>query len=125
MGKLLNISLLTFALFLQGCVVSDPVYDNFAKCVTGKNVKMYGTYWCHNCTKQKELFAEAFQYIDYIECDARGEKPQPEFCLKKGIQAYPTWEFSDGSRVEGTMPLEKIAEKTNCKLENEQVVISK
>jgi hypothetical protein len=37
-------------------------------------------------------------------------------CKQAGIQHYPTWQFPDGSRVEGPQPLNVLADKTGCKL---------
>lgn len=92
-------------------------YVGFAECLTSKEVKMYGAYWCPHCASQKKLFGkQGFEKINYIECDARGEGGNPELCLAKNIKGYPTWDFADGSRVEGEMKLAELAKKTGCEL---------
>lgn len=72
--------------------------------------KFYGTYWCPYCTKQKELFGkEAFQKINYIECDPAGKNAQPEVCQKANIQAFPTWEIN-GRQYAGLQSLQELAD---------------
>src|SRR5215467_2633829 len=48
--------------------------DAFAKCLTAKNAKMYGAYWCPHCQDQKEMFGSSFQYAPYVECGIKGSK---------------------------------------------------
>ncbi len=91
--------------------------DDFAKCLSSKGARMYGAWWCPHCAEQKESFGYAFQYVTYTEC---GIENQPhsvnEACKQAGIQHFPTWQFSDGSRQEGALPLSDLAQKTGCKL---------
>ncbi len=97
-------------------------YTGFAQCLTDKEVKVYGAYWCPKCDKQKKMFGKkAFKKVDYVECDPRGANANPELCLKKKIEGYPTWEFSDGSMVRGITDLEDLSEKTGCALPPEQM----
>ena len=71
--------------------------------------KMYGAFWCLHCHEQKQLFGqEAFQQIDYIECDPRGKKPKPELCEAAKIEGFPTWKIK-GQSVSGTQSLEELA----------------
>lgn len=71
--------------------------------------KMYGAFWCPHCHEQKQLFGqEASQSINYIECDPRGKKPQPELCEAAKIESFPTWKIKDKS-VSGTQSLEELA----------------
>ena len=37
-----------------GAATKDPAA--LAKCLTSKDVKMYGTSWCPHCNNQKEMF---------------------------------------------------------------------
>lgn len=71
--------------------------------------KMYGAFWCSHCRRQKQLFGqEAFQQIDYIECDPRGKKPKPEICEAAKLEGFPTWKIK-GESVSGTQSLEALA----------------
>jgi len=78
---------------------------------------MYGSFECPHCNHQKELFGQAFSYIDYVECNSRGENANPSLCLAKGIRRYPTWEIN-GKFYEGMMPLKQLAEISNYNPEN-------
>ena len=72
--------------------------------------KFYGTYWCPYCNKQKELFGQqAATQINYIECDPRGQNPQPNLCRKARISSFPTWEIN-GQQYPGMRSLEELSE---------------
>ncbi len=58
--------------------------------------KMYGTFWCPYCNKQKELFGkQAFSQINYIECDPNGQNPRLDLCQKANVNSFPTWEINN------------------------------
>lgn len=88
--------------------------DAFAQCLTDKGAVMYGAFWCPHCARTKKRFGSSFQYIKYVECDPRGDNEQSELCLQKGIEAYDTWEFTDGSRVVGEPTFDVLGEKSGC-----------
>jgi hypothetical protein len=90
--------------------------DAFAKCLTAKNAKMYGAYWCPHCQDQKEMFGSSFQYAPYVECGIKGSKAQAPACLQAGVKHYPTWFFQGDAPIEGTLPLQTLAEKSGCPL---------
>lgn len=91
--------------------------EKFAKCLTEKGTVMYGAFWCPHCAKTKKKFGNSFQYINYVECDPRGENEQSELCIEKNIERYDTWEFSDGSRDDNGEPsFEFLSSKTGCTL---------
>lgn len=85
--------------------------DDFAKCLTEKKVVMYGAAWCPHCQNEKKAFGDSFKYVTYVECPVETKR-----CLDEGINGYPTWTFSDGSRVEGEMGVKRLSEKTQCAL---------
>jgi len=89
-------------------------YDEQAKCLTQKGVKMYGAYWCSHCTTQKKMWGDSFEYIDYVECAVPGSDEQLAVCTEAGINSYPTWVFSGEEKVEGEMTIEQLTEKTGC-----------
>jgi hypothetical protein len=95
---------------------ADNKLDNFAKCLTQKQTKMYGLFWCQHCADQKEMFGSSFQYVTYVECGVPGTHKATDECKAAGIKKTPTWTFSDGSRHEGPMPLADLAKQTGCKL---------
>lgn len=90
--------------------------DSFAQCLTAKGMKMYGAWWCPHCADQKESFGYAFGYVNYVECSLPGQRTMNDTCKQAGIKNFPTWQFPDGSRTEGLLPLDVLAQKTGCKL---------
>lgn len=92
------------------------VYDGFAQCLKDKGVTFYGAFWCPHCQSQKALFGRSVSLLPYVECSTPDGKDQLQQCKDKQIQSYPTWEFADGSRVNGELTLQQLAEKTQCPL---------
>jgi len=92
--------------------------DNFAKCLTEKGAKMYGTYWCGYCQNQKQAFGTSWEFINYIECSLPDRGGQTSECTEEGITGYPTWKFADGSEKSGILSLNLLEEKTGCQLLN-------
>ncbi len=90
--------------------------DAFAQCLTGKQLKMYGAYWCPHCAEQKEMFGDSFQYVPYVECGVRGSREPAPLCAQAGIKHFPTWQFPDGERREGALALQTLSQKSGCPL---------
>jgi hypothetical protein len=89
---------------------ADPSYlEQLAKFMTEKGMAMYGAYWCSHCQAQKQLFGDAFQYVDYVECDAQGPNGNPNECTAQGIEGYPTWIYQ-GKKYEGQKTLAELAQ---------------
>ena len=95
---------------------SNHRYDDFAKCLSAKQAKMYGAYWCPHCAEQKEEFGKSFQYVNYVECAIRGSKEMTAACTAAGVKHFPTWQFGAGPLVEGKFPLQELSDKTGCSL---------
>ena len=91
-------------------------YDTFAICLKEKGAVFYGTFWCSHCKAQKEMFGSSARLLPYIECSTADGRGQTNECKEKKIEGYPTWEFQDGTRLSGEVPLEKLAQKTSCEL---------
>ncbi|MBI5227246.1 hypothetical protein HY988_01540 [Candidatus Micrarchaeota archaeon] len=90
-------------------------YDDFAQCLTNKEVKFYGTFWCPHCANQKALFGNSMKYVNYIECSNK-DMTQTEVCKKANIQSYPTWEFANGTRLTGEVSMEQLSKMSGCPL---------
>lgn len=90
--------------------------DSFAQCLSDNGAKFYGAFWCPHCQNQKALFGKSAKLLPYIECSTTNTKRQLQICIDKDITGYPTWEFADGKRLGGEIPLKTLAEKTGCKL---------
>lgn len=117
MKKLLTLSITAIVIF-AGCAgePQDGQYAELAQCLTNKNVKMYGAFWCPNCEDQKKLFGDDVRYITYVECDPRGENADRDACIKAGVERYPTWVFPGQDPVIGTTSPEELGEKANCEV---------
>ena len=109
-------SFLGMTFLVAGCGQPKPDYSTFAQCLTDRGIVMYGAFWCPHCSTQKELFGDAFEYINYVECDRRGYEAKPELYIEKDIQSYPTWIHPDGRRWEGSQPLEDLSAVSGCEL---------
>jgi uncharacterized membrane protein len=96
----------------------DQNYDVVAQCITEKGVNMYGSFRCGVCARERALFGDSFQYINEIECHPRGENPQTELCLEKGIEGTPTWILEpDGVEVDrrvGFLDVDELAAFAGC-----------
>lgn len=90
--------------------------DIFAQCLKDKGAVFYGAFWCPHCQNQKAMFGKSVKLLPYVECSTPDGKSQLQICQNKKIEGYPTWEFADGSRESGEVPLEKLAQKTGCEL---------
>jgi len=91
-------------------------FEQFAKCLAVHQAKMYGAYWCPHCADQKEMFESSFRYVPYVECGVTGSREEAPLCKDAGIKHFPTWQFADGERREGTLSLQVLGSKTGCSL---------
>ncbi|MEN9613982.1 MAG: hypothetical protein RLZZ347_289 [Candidatus Parcubacteria bacterium] len=96
--------------------------DTFATCLKDKGATFYGAFWCPHCQEQKAMFGRSVSKLPYVECSTPDGNGQTQICKDKKITGYPTWEFADGTRETGTVPLAKLAEKTSCPLLDSTVV---
>lgn len=90
--------------------------DSFATCLVEKGAVFYGTFWCPHCQAQKKMFGKSAKLLPYVECSTADASGQTQVCIDKDIRGYPTWEFADGTRLNGEIQLEQLAEKTSCVL---------
>ena len=90
--------------------------NTFAQCLAAKQAKMYGAYWCPHCADQKAMFESSFHFVPYVECGVPGSRDESPACKAVGIKHFPTWEFADGERQEGTQSLHFLGTKTGCSL---------
>lgn len=100
---------------ITGGAIKTEVMENFAKCLSENNVKMYGASWCGHCTNQKKLFGEGVleESEIYVECEDNGEGAKA--CSDKGIEGYPTWEVN-GKLYPGEINLDKLSELSGCEI---------
>lgn len=120
MNKTIIVSVIFFCLLLVGGGIflasknSQPTVtglDDFAKCLSDKGVTMYGAAWCSHCQSTKKTFGTSFEFIKYVECPV-----ETKLCIDKGINGYPTWELSDGTKLEGEQTLQTLSTAASCPL---------
>ena len=124
-SKIFLISGLIIAVAIVGVVVyaikgnSGPgQLDNFAMCLKNSGATFYGAFWCPHCQAQKKLFGNSAKLLPYVECSTPDGSSQNQVCSSKLIESYPTWIFADGSRLTGEIPLDMLAAKTGCPVDN-------
>ena len=105
------------AAYLSGRYYKNHKYDSFAKCVAGKNAKMYGLYWCPHCADQKREFGASFRYVPYVECASQDDPHQlTAACKAAGVKLFPSWQFGTDPPKEGVLSLHDLSAKTGCTL---------
>jgi hypothetical protein len=103
--------------FIFNKATVDPTkYADFAKCLSEKGAKMYGSDTCTHCASQKKEFGASWQYVTYFECDPNGVGANVSACEAAKLNGYPTWIFADGTRIEGETSLAQLGQKTGCTL---------
>lgn len=110
---LLALGTITTAIFWSGVPsVPSGKYKTFAQCLASKKITMYGASWCSHCKAQKALFGDSFKYVPYVECTEN-----PDLCLKKGVESYPTWITESGEKYINEQKLEKLGQISGCELQ--------
>jgi hypothetical protein len=104
------------ALVNKNSTAGSTKYDAFAQCLKDKGAIFYGAFWCPHCQAQKKLFGASVKLLPYHECSTADGAGQLQECIDAKITGYPTWQFADGSRLNGEIPLATLAEKTGCTL---------
>ena len=105
-----------FLFFSKPAEVAPGKFDAFAKCLADHNVTMFGAFWCPHCNSEKKAFGDSFQFMHYVECSEPDGTTQTPACKAAQIEGYPTWQFADGTRIPGEVPMASLAQKTGCAL---------
>ncbi len=109
-------AILAAYVYTQSLPPPPGTYDALAKCIAHSSTTFYGAYWCPHCAAQKTKFGTGAKYLPYVECAIPGSSSQTQVCIDHGIIQYPTWVFSDGSRLVGVQTPQTLAQKTGCAL---------
>lgn len=96
------------AYFVKRGMDKPGQYDSFAKCLTEKGARMYGTEWCSHCQNQKSLFGKSFEYVSFTDCNL-----DTAACSEKNITGYPAW-IINGDQYQGQQTLQKLGYLTDC-----------
>ena len=67
--------------------------------------------------QQKELFGKASRFLRYKECSPAQQR-NFSLCANDNITGVPTWEFADGTRLQGVQSLETLATQAGCLLQD-------
>ncbi len=92
----------------SGNSASSPI--RLAQHLKAIGVRFYGSWTCPACKRQLNLFGLSdIDAVPYIECNKPEKYPdQAKLCRNADLRVYPTWEMSDGSRLEGVQSLETL-----------------
>jgi hypothetical protein len=107
---------LAIFIYVQGLPPPPHKYDALAKCIAESSTTFYGAFWCPHCAEQKTKFGTGAQYLPYVECSLPSGSGQTQVCIDHDVVQYPTWVFSDGSRLVGVQTPQTLAKKTGCAL---------
>ena len=97
------IAILFAAAFVAGHYYKNHKYDSFAQCLSARQAKMYGLYWCPHCIEQKEMFGDAFHYVPYVECAIKNSSEMAPECKIAGVKLFPSWQFGMDPPKEGVL----------------------
>ena len=102
------IALFSYTFYARSQKTGD--YDEFAKCLTGKAIVVYGNDFCQYTAKQLNWFGKSEKLLNYVKCI-----DNKELCDSKGVKITPTWEIN-GKIYEGVQSFEKLSELSGCSL---------
>jgi uncharacterized membrane protein len=90
----------------------DPYTRGLAERLAESGAVFYGASWCPHCQEQKALFGASQERLPYVECSPSGPRGAvASSCISAGVRTYPTWVFSDGSRVSEVISLRDLADR--------------
>lgn len=92
--------------------LSGDYLSKFAKYLNDNGMVLYGSFQSPDSIKQKEVFGESANLLDYVECDASGQNANTDECIGRGIDTYPTWLF-EGKQYKGIQSLSELAKITS------------
>lgn len=87
----------------------------FAQGLASAGVKLYGAKWDVATTTQRDLFEDGRQFLPFVDVTAADRTRLP-LADSLDIDVYPTWVFTDGSRLEGVQSLVTIAQRAGITL---------
>lgn len=83
----------------------------FAKLLTQAGTVLYGANWSADSSQQRRLFQDGARYLPYVNVTNANRTPN-QLATQHQITTYPTWIFSDGSRLEGIQNLATLAQRS-------------
>lgn len=100
---------------LGGCSgdTENKEIKSFALCLTKNDVTLYGRPDCPACQKQRGMFKDEFEYVNYVDCSS-----SEQLCSRKNIGKVPTWEI-DGQRFTRVLSIQELSRLSECNFEGE------
>ena len=97
-------------------LVDTEADRKLTECLVESGWKCFGRSGCEWCEKQVQLFANARDIFDYIDCNLETWK---DFCAQFEVTAFPTWiqinqEGNEISRWKGYASVETLQTLSNC-----------
>ena len=89
---------------------TEPVARQLAQHLKDRGIRFYGSWSCPACQIQLKLFGiDSKNDVPYVECNKPEIYPeQARQCRLARLRVYPTWEHSDGRRLEGVQSLDTL-----------------
>ena len=99
-----------FGFSTSGMVVSErsDSLKEFAGCLNGKNVFLFGFSGNPQVESQLVLFGSAAKFVKVVDC-----RTSPEKCF--GVVVHPSWEI-DGRIVSSGLSLGMLSQLSGCRL---------
>ena len=107
---IIGLILVLFILSISAYIKKPGEYDNFVKCLTEKNVVIYGNDFCSYTVKQLNFFGKSKEHFNYIKCI-----DNKVLCDSKGVSITPTWEIN-GEMYGGIQGFEKLSILSGCRI---------
>lgn len=76
-------------------IEGETYIERLAKDLAAKGAVFYGSDQGSDTKAQKEMFKDAFSYIDYVECDQAVQNSNSDECISQQIEVYPTWIYQE------------------------------
>lgn len=89
-------------------ISNNDYLDRLTRDLTDKGAVLYCSFQVEDCQKQKEIFGDSINNVNYVECDAAGINPNSDECIGLEIQSYPTWRYQE-RKYTGIMTLSELA----------------
>ncbi|MDZ4656578.1 MAG: peptidylprolyl isomerase [Bythopirellula sp.] len=83
----------------------------FAQALSAAGAKFFGAGWSAETTSQREVFEDGGQFLPFVEVTNPNRTPN-QTATDNNITTYPTWVFSDGSRLVGVQTLQALSDHT-------------
>ena len=89
-----------------GYFLGEGTVEKLARCLHDKKTEFYGTEYCSECEKQREIFGQSFRMITQIECGKN-----KEFC--PNVRSLPAW-FINKEIHYGFKTIEELQSISGC-----------